>query len=149
MRQKAAEGWVYGPVKDVDAKKHPCMVPFAELPVLQQAKDFIFRAVVHALRGAVPVAPAATAVALQDILDKIKGATYTLLPNGRTTVCQLTLANGFTVEGQSSCVDIASFNQVKGENYAYEDALNNCWKFEGYLLTERLHAAKTNPCETD
>lgn len=50
MRQKIAGGWVYGPAKDPDAKQHPCIVPFAELPREQQAKDFIFRAVVHALR---------------------------------------------------------------------------------------------------
>jgi hypothetical protein len=55
MAQKVAEGWVYGPTKDPEAKKHHCIVPFDMLPQAQQAKDFIFRAVVHALR---PVAPA-------------------------------------------------------------------------------------------
>lgn len=150
MRQKEAEGWVYGPVKDPQAKEHPCMVPFDLLPVAQQAKDFIFRAVVHALRGAAPTGQQlATKVTLQGIKDKIKGITYTLLPNSRTTVCQLTLANGFTIEGQSACVSIENYNQVLGENYAYEDALNNCWKFEGYLLAERLHAASINPAEED
>lgn len=49
MQQKLEEGWVYGPVKDAEKKEHPCMVPFADLPVAQQAKDFIFRAVVHAM----------------------------------------------------------------------------------------------------
>ncbi|MFA5900599.1 MAG: RyR domain-containing protein [Hyphomicrobium sp.] len=51
MKQKLDEGWKYGPVKDPEKKEHPCIVPFAELPREQQAKDFIFRAVVHALRG--------------------------------------------------------------------------------------------------
>jgi hypothetical protein len=50
MKQKLEDGWTYGPVKAPDLKQHPCMVPFAELPREQQAKDFIFRAVVHALR---------------------------------------------------------------------------------------------------
>ena len=49
MAQKVAEGWVYGPEKKPDLKQHHCMVPFADLPVGQQAKDFIFRGVVHAL----------------------------------------------------------------------------------------------------
>lgn len=49
MAHKLAEGWQYGPTKDVEAKTHPCLVPFAELPVAQQAKDFLFRAIVHAL----------------------------------------------------------------------------------------------------
>lgn len=50
MSQKLDEGWKYGPLKDAEKKEHPCMVPFADLPVAQQAKDYIFRAVVHALR---------------------------------------------------------------------------------------------------
>lgn len=50
MAQKVADGWTYGPVKDPAAKTHPCIVPFDQLPREQQAKDFIFRAVVHALR---------------------------------------------------------------------------------------------------
>lgn len=50
LAQKEADGWVYGEVKDPEAKTHPCMVPFSELPVEQQAKDFIFRSIVHAMR---------------------------------------------------------------------------------------------------
>ena len=46
---KEEKGWKYGEIKDEKAKTHHCMVPFSELPVEQQAKDFIFRAVVHAL----------------------------------------------------------------------------------------------------
>ena len=50
MAQKEREGWVYGPTKDPAAKQHPCMVPFHLLPREQKAKDFIFRAVVHAFK---------------------------------------------------------------------------------------------------
>lgn len=50
MAQKIKDGWVYGEVKNPDKKEHPCLVPFHELPKEQQAKDFIFRAVVHALK---------------------------------------------------------------------------------------------------
>ena len=48
MAEKVAAGWVYGEVKDPDAKTHPCIVPFGELPRHQQIKDAIFRAIVHA-----------------------------------------------------------------------------------------------------
>ena len=51
MKQKVVEGWVYGPEKNPELKQHHCMVPFDALPVAQQAKDFIFRGVVHALVG--------------------------------------------------------------------------------------------------
>ena len=49
MRQKIADGWKYGPEKNLEKKEHPCMVSFNELPKEQQAKDCIFRAIVHAL----------------------------------------------------------------------------------------------------
>lgn len=85
-----------------------------------------------------------TAVTLNGIMDKIKGVTYTLLPNGRTTICQLTMENGFTIEGTSACVDKANYNKALGEKYAYEDAINNVWKFEGYLLAEELHKVRND-----
>ena len=47
--QKVSDGWIYGPIKDPDEKTHPCMLPFAELPREQQAKDYLFRGVVRAL----------------------------------------------------------------------------------------------------
>lgn len=43
--EKTREGWKYGPVKDVEKKEHPCMVDFDELPLEQQIKDALFRAV--------------------------------------------------------------------------------------------------------
>lgn len=45
MRDKLAAGWVYGPEKRPDATPptHPCLVPYAELPEAQRAKDAIFR----------------------------------------------------------------------------------------------------------
>ena len=56
MAQKVLEGWIYGPVNDPEAKEHPCIVPFDMLPQAQSlAKDFIFRAVVHALRLVAPI----------------------------------------------------------------------------------------------
>ncbi|MGY8830117.1 MAG: RyR domain-containing protein [Pseudomonadales bacterium] len=50
LAQRVADGWVYGEVKDAEAKTHPCCLPYAELPPEQKAKDYLFRAVVHALR---------------------------------------------------------------------------------------------------
>jgi hypothetical protein len=49
-KHKLDTGWKYGPAKDEGKKEHHCLVPFADLPREQQAKDFIFRAVVHAMR---------------------------------------------------------------------------------------------------
>ena len=54
LAMKEADGWVYGETKDPEAKTHPCMVPFHELPREQQAKDYLFRGIVHALAAFVP-----------------------------------------------------------------------------------------------
>lgn len=47
---KLAEGWKWGPTKNFDTREHPNLMPFNDLPVNEQAKDFIFGAVVHVLR---------------------------------------------------------------------------------------------------
>lgn len=49
LEEKKGNHWTYGKVKDPVIKEHPCLVPFNKLPKEQQAKDYIFRAVVHAL----------------------------------------------------------------------------------------------------
>lgn len=54
LAQKVADGWIYGETKDAEAKTHPCMVPFDDLPPAQQAKDFIFRGIVLALQPCDP-----------------------------------------------------------------------------------------------
>lgn len=49
LQHKLSEGWSYGETKDPQKKQHPCMVPFDQLPCTQQAKDFIFHAIVTTL----------------------------------------------------------------------------------------------------
>lgn len=48
--EKFAQGWLYGPVKDTEAKRHPCLVMYEDLPQDQLRKDFLFQAIVQALR---------------------------------------------------------------------------------------------------
>jgi hypothetical protein len=50
MAEKIADGWVYGETKDAEAKTHPCIVPFDQLPLFQQKKDALFCAIVDALK---------------------------------------------------------------------------------------------------
>jgi hypothetical protein len=49
MQEKLDNGWEYGTKKDADAKTHPCLVPFEQLPEMQQMKDALFCAVVDSL----------------------------------------------------------------------------------------------------
>lgn len=52
MKEKVADGWKCGPVKDAEKKEHPCIVPYDQLPQTQQLKDSLFIAIVHSLSGA-------------------------------------------------------------------------------------------------
>lgn len=56
MQEKIEAGWTYGPVKDAEAKTHPCLVPFHELPADQQMKDILFRNIVRMMTEGVGVA---------------------------------------------------------------------------------------------
>lgn len=51
MAHKVANGWIYGEEKNPDAipPTHPCIVPFDQLPKVQQVKDALFRSIVHAI----------------------------------------------------------------------------------------------------
>lgn len=80
----------------------------------------------------------------EDINSVIAGFTYTVLPSGRTTICEITLKNGFTVSGESSCVSIENFDKELGEKIAYDDARNKIWQLEGYLLRDRLSLGLTD-----
>lgn len=63
---KLADGWVYGQVKNAEKKEHPCCVPYDELPPEQKSKDYLFRAVVHALKD-IPDAEDAVAEFIQSM----------------------------------------------------------------------------------
>lgn len=45
-----AMGWVYGPVRDPEAKTHPDMVPYADLGHLERDKDAVFVALCNIAR---------------------------------------------------------------------------------------------------
>lgn len=57
LAEKLAAGWIYGPDKDPERKVHPCVVEFTKLPATQQAKDYLFRSIVHAFYDAGVVEP--------------------------------------------------------------------------------------------
>lgn len=47
LAEKVATGWTYGPIKNPEAKQHPCMVPYGDLPPEQRIKDHLFAAAVR------------------------------------------------------------------------------------------------------
>ena len=50
MTDKLNDGWKYGEVKDPEAKTHPCLKPYDQLPDDQRLKDSLFRTTVLMLK---------------------------------------------------------------------------------------------------
>lgn len=64
-----------------------------------------------------------------------------------TTICSVWLDNGFSVRGESACVDPANFNADIGKKIAYDQAFGKLWPLFGFLLAEGRH--RRAPGETD
>ncbi len=88
-------------------------------------------------------------VTLEGIQAKIKGEVYLVLPDGKSTLCILTLENGYTIKGISACVDAANFDMNIGRKIAFEDAIRQIWPLEGYLLAEKLYWDNAVPVATN
>lgn len=50
LKDKAADGWVYGAVKDFEKKTHPCMVRYEDLNMVDKFKDQMFVTVVDEMK---------------------------------------------------------------------------------------------------
>ena len=53
-----------------------------------------------------------------------------------TTVCTIYLDNGYTVSGESACVNPANYDFDIGKKVAYDNAINKLWPLFGFLLAE-------------
>lgn len=75
-------------------------------------------------------------VTKEQIDSRIMGEDYMVLPNSTVTICNITLENGFSVRGESVCVDEKNFDLEIGRQLARRDAYSKIWQLEGYLLAE-------------
>ena len=75
-------------------------------------------------------------VTKESIEAKIAKVDYLVLPDSTVTLCNITMGNGFSVRGESACVDPRNFNVEIGKGLAYKNAFDRLWAFEGYLLAE-------------
>jgi hypothetical protein len=80
-------------------------------------------------------------VTKEGIEARIAKTDYLVLPNSTVTLCNIVLDNGYSVRGESACVDARNFNMEIGQNLAYKDAFAKLWALEGYLLAERRFRA--------
>jgi hypothetical protein len=78
----------------------------------------------------------------EDLDAAIIGVDYEVLKDGRTTVCTLTLDNGFTVHGLTSCADPKNFDIEVGKRAALQKARDEVWPFLGFRLHEKMHAQR-------
>lgn len=83
--------------------------------------------------------PSDNKVTKEQILNLIVDEQYHVFPGTTLTVCCLTLKNGYTITGESACVDPANFNAADGQFYAKEKAVDEIWKLEGYRLREAMY----------
>lgn len=83
-------------------------------------------------------------VTVEAIEARIVRTTYWVLPGTTVTVCMLSIDNGYTVRGESACVDPANFDEAKGEQYSREDAFRKLWPLFGFLLSEDRFRAKVS-----
>lgn len=56
---------------------------------------------------------------------------------GKQCVVVALLPNGFTIVGESACVDPNNYDETIGYDLALKDIENQLWMLEGYLLQNR------------
>lgn len=72
--------------------------------------------------------------------DQIVKSQYHVFPGTTVTACCLTLRNGFNTVGKSACASSSNFDAEIGRKLAYDNARNQIWELEGYLLRDFLHS---------
>lgn len=72
----------------------------------------------------------------ESIKSRIKSVSY--IYDDTTTICMITMKNGFKVFGHTTPADPGNYDAAVGRRYAYENAFRQLWQLEGYLLVEYL-----------
>lgn len=79
-------------------------------------------------------------VTLESMEAKIVSEDY-IVHEGILTLCIVKMQNGFYVVGESAPASPANFDPELGKKFAYENAIRQLWKLEGYALREKLATA--------
>ena len=54
------------------------------------------------------------------------------------TICIVVLDNGYALQGMSAPADPENFNEEKGREFAFEDAMRKMWPLEAYVMREMM-----------
>jgi hypothetical protein len=71
----------------------------------------------------------------EQIEKKIKEKIFLVLPDGCTTLCHVTMLNGYFVTGTSTS-EPGNFNIEFGKEASFQNVLDQLWHFERYLRAE-------------
>lgn len=69
------------------------------------------------------------------ITSRIHDVKYTKFSD-TVTICNIVLDNGYSVRGESACVNAANYNQEIGERISYDNAFSKLWPVFGFWLAE-------------
>ena len=83
-------------------------------------------------------------VTLEDIEAEIVGEHYHLFLGTTLTIACLILRNGFTVTGESACVDPAAFDEAIGRSIARRNAREKIWGLLGFRLCDAIQQGWTD-----
>lgn len=83
----------------------------------------------------------APCVKRQDIIDRIELIKFDIIEE-TTTLCTIVLDNGYSVRGESACVNKENFDEDIGARYAFDDAFKKFWPLFGFLLAETQYQSK-------
>lgn len=119
----------WGVVGESERAAEPVKPAPITLPVVDPGPDSLEREIQAKANRAPRVTPV-------DVKAEIVGETFTLLPSGRVTVCELTLKNGFTVRGESAVVFIENFDEGIGRKVARDNAEKEVWQLLGFRLRD-------------
>ena len=72
--------------------------------------------------------------------DEILASQYHQFEGTTTTVCLITLKNGFTVLGKSACANPDNFEQELGEKLAFDDARQQIFSYLGFRICDESQA---------
>lgn len=72
----------------------------------------------------------------ESIKNRISSVDY--IHHETTTVCFITMKNGFKFVGTSTPASADNYREELGKKYAYDNAFKQIWTHEGYLLRENL-----------
>jgi hypothetical protein len=112
LKEKEADGWKYGAEKNVEAKEHPCFMPYDQLPAEQRAKDFLFRQIVHSMAAVDTAVAANLEAASSDAPEEVASerlAPATDLPAELNALSEKVVHGGFSQRLKAMANEISSY----------------------------------------